>query len=60
MFGHGGGLRLFPRIFFKPHVLLHESAFLPHEISESESKVSEDSSGHGPTYVQCDSCHGRK
>ena len=58
MFGHGGGLRLFPRTFFKPHMLLHESAFLPHETSESESKVSQDSSGRGPKYMQRDSCHG--
>ena len=59
MFGHGGGLRLFPRIFFKPHIcFLHESAFLPHETSEFESKVSQDSSGRGPKYMQRDSCHG--
>ena len=58
MFAHGGGLRLFPRMFLNRTCFLHESAFLPHETSESESKVSQDSSGRGPNYMQRDSCHG--
>ena len=56
----GAVLGYFHGYFLNRMYFLHESAFLPHEISESESKVSEDSSEHGPTYMQCDSCHGRK
>ena len=63
MFGHGGGLRLFPHgsgYFLNRICFLHESAFLPHETSDSESKVSQGSSGHGSNYMQRDSCHDRK
>ena len=54
----GAVLGYFHGYFLNRICFLHESAFLPHETSESESKVSQDSSGRGPKFMQRDSCHG--